>query len=160
MEMMILQGVGKQSIMSRVGSSDCLQVGSSDCCLLHKPTISLTLMEANIGGKCIFLESICDDDDLLAGQRRTRQWRILIGKHREVLAVHVRLPISQPASILSKNKDGPHVSIINSKTYLLASTYTEYPARAYLHLKNKVVHQPLWYQFAYTSFDLPACYLT
>jgi len=100
-------------------------------------TLSLTLVtEANIGCKRMFLESICDDDDLL--EENIRKVKLSTPDYRDMEPEKAMadfkqrreqyMSVYQPVS----GKDGPHVKIINSKEFIVNNI------RGYLPLK--VVH--------------------
>ena len=98
--------------------------------VLHK------LTEANIGCKRMFLESICDDDELL--EENIRKVKLSTPDYRDMdpgaamLDFKQRreqyMSVYQPVS----DRDGPHVKIINSKEFIVHNI------RGYLPLK--VVH--------------------
>jgi len=98
--------------------------------VLHK------LTEAKIGCKRMFLESICDDDDLL--EENIRKVKLSTPDYRDMEPEKAMadfkqrreqyMSVYQPVS----GKDGPHVKIINSKEFIVNNI------RGYLPLK--VVH--------------------
>jgi hypothetical protein len=140
------------------------RVGSSDCCLLHKPKPPKPNHKLNPNGskhwrQVHFSRKYLWRRRFAGGPEKDKamadfNWEAQRGSSTCPSAY-------QPASQYPIQEQGWAACFdYQFKNIFIVINITEYSVRAYLPLKNKVVHQPLWYQFAYTSFDLPACLLS